>query len=93
MNSLQNGYNQKFSGNAVITPYPATLTVDKTRTSHSSGYFYDTHIPVLFYGNGTQKGVSKKRYDLIDITTTIANLLQIEAPNLATGKIIDETFK
>jgi hypothetical protein len=93
MNSVQNTYNRKFPGNAVITPYPPTLTVDKTRASHSSGYFYDTHIPILSYGNGTQKGVSKKRYDIIDITTTIANLLQIEAPNLATGKIIDETFK
>ena len=81
MNSLQNGNNQKFSGTAVITKYPATLTLDKTRTSHSSGYFYDTHIPVLFYANGTQKAVSKKYYDIIDIAPTIANLLQIEAPN------------
>lgn len=93
MNSLQNGYNQKFSGNAVITPYPATLTVDKTRTSHSSAYSYDAHIPTLFYGNGPQKGVSKKRHDIIEITSNIASILQIKASNLATEKIIDETFK
>jgi arylsulfatase A-like enzyme len=76
-----------------MIPYPATLTRDRTGTSHGSGYSFDMHIPVLFYGNGIQKGVSQKRYEIIDLAPTIANLLQIEAPNSATGKIIDAAFK
>ncbi|PQJ82528.1 alkaline phosphatase PafA [Polaribacter glomeratus] len=93
LNSLQNGYNQKFSGDVMLIPYPATLTGGRTGTSHGSGYSYDTHIPVIFYGKGIKKGVSKKRYDIIDIAPTISNLLQIEAPNSSTGKIIDEALK
>lgn len=93
LNSLQNGYNQKFSGDVMMIPYPATLTGGRTGTSHGSGYSYDTHIPIIFYGNGIKKGVSKKKYDIIDIAPTISNLLQIEAPNSATGKIIDEALK
>jgi predicted AlkP superfamily pyrophosphatase or phosphodiesterase len=93
MNSLQNGYNQKYSGDVLTIPFPATLTGGKTGTSHGSGYSYDTHIPIIFYGNGIQQGSSKKRYDIIDIAPTISNLLKIEAPNSSTGIIIGEALK
>ncbi|MGK0446973.1 MAG: putative AlkP superfamily pyrophosphatase or phosphodiesterase [Polaribacter sp.] len=93
MNSLQNGYNQKFSGDVLLIPFPATLIRGRTGTSHGSGYSYDAHIPLIFYGNGIKKGVSKKRYEVIDIAPTIANLLKIEVPNASTGKIIDEALK
>ena len=93
MNSLQNGYNQKYSGDVLMIPFPATLTGGKTGTSHGSGYSYDTHIPIIFYGNGIQQGSSKKRYEIIDIAPTMANLLRIEAPNSSTGKIIGEALK
>lgn len=93
LNSLQNGYNQKFSGDVMLIPFPATLTGGRTGTSHGSGYSYDTHIPIIFYGKGIRKGVSKKKYEIIDIAPTIANLLQIEAPNSSTGKIVDEALK
>lgn len=93
MNSLQNGYNQKFSGDVMMIPYPATLIGGRTGTSHGTGYSYDTHIPVIFYGNGIKKGSSKKKYEIIDIAPTIANLLQIQEPNSSTGKIIGEALK
>lgn len=93
MNSLQNGYNQKYSGDVLMIPFPATLTSGRTGTSHGSGYSYDTHVPILFYGNGIKQGVSKKRYHITDIAPTIANLLKIEAPNSSSGKIIDEALK
>ena len=93
LNSLQNGYNQKLSGDVMMIPNPATLTGGRQGTSHGSGYSYDTHIPMIFYGNGIKKGVSKKRYNIIDIAPTIANLLKIETPNSSTGKIIDEVLK
>ena len=90
---LQNGYNQKLSGDVMLIPSPYTLESRETGTSHGSGYSYDTHIPIIFYGNGIKKGVSKKRYEIIDIAPTIANFLKIEAPNSSTGIIIDEIFK
>ena len=93
LNSLQNGYNQKFSGDVLIVPTPATISYKKKGTTHGTGYSYDTHIPIIFYGNGIKKGSSKKRYEIIDIAPTIANFLQIEFPNTNTGRIIDEIFE
>ena len=95
LNSLQNGYNQKFSGDVLLIPNPSTLSTyyKNGGTSHGSGYSYDTHIPMIFYGNGIKKGSSKKKYEIIDIAPTIANFLQIEFPNGSTGKIIDEVLK
>ena len=93
LNSLQNGYNQKFSGDVMLIPYPATLIRGKTGTSHGSGYSYDTHVPIIFYGNGVKKGRSAKRYEIVDIAPTIANLLKIEAPNSTVGAVIDEIIK
>ena len=93
LNSLQKGYNQKLSGDILLIPNPATLIRNKTGTSHGTGYNYDTHIPIIFYGNGIKKGSSKKRYNIIDIAPTVANLLKIEASNSATGKVITEVLK
>jgi predicted AlkP superfamily pyrophosphatase or phosphodiesterase len=93
LNSLQNGYNQKLSGDVLMIPYPATLNGGRTGTSHGSGYSYDTHIPMIFYGNGIKKGSSSKKYEIIDIAPTIAQLLQIEAPNGTTGKVITEILE
>ena len=93
LNSLQNGYNQKYSGDVMLLPYPATLSRGRTGTSHGSGYSYDTHVPIIFYGNGIQKGSSSKRYEIVDIAPTIANLLQIEAPNSTSGKVVSEALE
>ena len=75
-----------------MIPNPATLIRARKGTSHGSGYSYDTHVPIIFYGNGIKKGVSKKRYTITDIAPTIANLLRIEAPNGTNGEIIDEAL-
>lgn len=92
LKTLQKGYNQKLSGDVLLVPYPATLASKRTGTSHGSGYFYDTHVPILFYGNGIKKGSSAKRFEIIDIAPTIANLLAVEAPNASTGKVIEEVL-
>ena len=92
LRALQKGYNQKLSGDILLVPYPATLASKRTGTSHGSGYFYDTHVPILFYGNGIKKGSSAKRYEIIDIAPTMANLLDIEAPNASTGKVIEDVL-
>ena len=90
---LQKGYNQKFSGDVLLLPYPATLSGRRTGTSHGSGNSYDTHVPIIFYGNGIQQGSSATQYDIVDIAPTMANLLEIEFPNGTTGKVITEVTK
>lgn len=93
LNALQNGYNQKFSGDVLLVPNPSTISYHKKGTTHGSGYSYDTHIPIIFYGNGIQQGASKRKYTITDIAPTLANLLQIEFPNGTTGKVIEEVLE
>lgn len=92
LNSLQNGYNQKYSGDILLIPTPSTIIYPKKGTTHGSGYSYDTHVPIIFYGNGIKQGTSKRKYEIIDIAPTLANLLQIEFPNGNTGKVILEVL-
>ena len=94
LQKLQKGYNQKFSGDVLLIPLPSTISSYKRKgTTHGSGYSYDTHVPIIFYGKGIKKGASKKAYTITDIAPTIANLLQVEFPNGTTGRIIDEALK
>lgn len=92
LHKIQQGYNQKYSGDVILIPHPATLTGSKQGTSHGSGYAYDTHVPILFYGNGVKKGSSSHPYFIKDIAPTIATLLEIEFPNGTTGKVISEAL-
>jgi len=92
--ALQKGYNQKISGDILIIPTPATISMKSHKgTSHGSAYNYDTHVPLLFYGKGVKKGTAKRYIPITNIAPTIANFLKIENPNGCTGEIILEVFE
>ncbi len=93
LNSLQNGYNQKLSGDILVIPTPATISYKEKGSTHGSGYSYDTHVPLLFYGKGIKKGTLKRYIPIIDIAPTLSNLLKIETPSACTGQIIEEVLK
>ncbi|MCA0933858.1 alkaline phosphatase family protein [Lutimonas saemankumensis] len=93
LHHVQNGYNQKLSGDIVMVPNPATIYVRETGTTHGSGYSYDTHVPIIFFGKGIKKGRSRERAEIIDIAPTMSNLLQISFPNSYTGRVLSEALK
>ena len=93
LQSLQNGYNQKLSGDVLVIPNPATITGKHTGTTHGSGYNYDTHVPLLFYGKGIKHGKTNRYIPIVDIAPTLSNLLQISFPSTTTGKVISEVLK
>ena len=90
---LQMGYNQKFSGDVLLVPNPSTISRHRTGTTHGSGYNYDTHVPIIFYGKGIKKGILKRNVSVTDIAPTLSNLLKISFPNGATGTIIYEALE
>jgi hypothetical protein len=92
LNRLQNGYSQKLSGDILIVANPVT-TYSLTGSVHGSGFSYDTHVPVMFYGKGIEKGRSNKKVEVIDIAPTLSNLLQIEFPNGNSGQVIEEVLR
>lgn len=85
---IQNGYNHQLSGDLVMLLTPGLIEYRKTGTTHGSGYIYDTHIPLYFYGWKIPHGSSSEKVQIIDIAPTISNWLNIEHPNGSTGKVI-----
>jgi len=90
---LQNGYNQKRSGDVLVVLKPGTISYPKTGSTHGSPQIYDTHVPLLFYGKGIQKGSTSVRTEIPDIAPTIATLLGIAFPNGTTGNPISEVLE
>ena len=85
---LQMGYNHKASGDVLLVLEPAWLVGGKRGTTHGSGYSYDTHVPIAFYGWGIKAGKSSAYATVADIAPTLATLLQIRTPNGTTGQPI-----
>ena len=82
---LQNGYNQKRSGNILYTLKSGVISYTKTGSTHGSGYDYDTHVPLLFYGWGIRQGSTVQKTEITNIAPTIAALLGLEMPDGTTG--------
>lgn len=90
---IQNGFHHKRSGDVIYVLEPAVISYSKTGSTHGSSQSYDTHVPLLFYGNGINVGSSNQRTEIIDIAPTISNLLKISFPNGATGNPINQVLK
>ncbi|NOY48880.1 MAG: alkaline phosphatase family protein [Chlorobi bacterium] len=86
---LQNGFNQKRSGDVLIVYSPAYISYSKTGSTHGSGLNYDTHVPLLFFGKGIKKGSTVTKTRVVDIAPTISALLGISFPNGATGNPLE----
>ncbi len=94
--NLQNGYNRKLSGDVLLFMKPGYLTntYGLKGSSHGTGYSYDTHVPLLFFGAGIKKGATVEKTYITDIAPTLAMLLNISIPNAAvTGAPIEEIFE
>ena len=90
---VQNGFHQRSSGDVAYVLTPATISYSKTGSTHGSPQVYDTHVPLLFYGKGIQKGKTFKKTAVTDIAPTISALLGIAAPNAATGDVLEFVIK
>lgn len=62
-------------------------------TSHGTFFAYDTHVPLIFWGNGFHKIEIKSEVNITDIAPTLANLLKIQEPSGSIGKVIDLRYK
>jgi len=90
---LQQGYHQKRSGDVLVLLSPAVISRGRKKgTTHGSGYAYDTHVPLLFYGHGINRGSTFERTEIPDIAPTISALLGIAFPNATTGKPISKAI-
>jgi predicted AlkP superfamily pyrophosphatase or phosphodiesterase len=88
------GYHPKRCGDVLIVLEPGWYSAGNIQgTTHGSPWTYDTHVPILFYGNGIKKGSSVRYHSITDVAPTISALLNIKYPSGATGQPIAEIFE
>jgi predicted AlkP superfamily pyrophosphatase or phosphodiesterase len=87
---VQKGFNQRRSGDVMFVLKPAIISYSKTGSTHGSGFSYDTHAPLIFFGKGIPHGDTSKRSEIIDIAPTISTILGISFPSANSGKPLNE---
>ncbi|WP_242446443.1 alkaline phosphatase PafA [Nonlabens agnitus] len=90
---VQKGFHHQRSGDVVFVLDPGVIVYSAKGSTHGSPQSYDTHVPLLFYGKGINKGSTNDRTHITDIAPTISSLLGISFPNSATGNPIGKVLK
>ena len=85
---VQRGFYAQRSGDVALVLNPGWISGGPRGTTHGSGYPYDTHIPLIFYGWKIKPVVTNTAVSVTDIAPTLAAMLQIQPPNGCTGRPI-----
>lgn len=86
--SLQRGIHLKRSGDLIVLFEPGWMHQLRYATTHGTGYNYDTHVPLLWYGQGVKKQHVYNPYSITDIAYTLSMMLEVTLPNSAGGEPI-----
>jgi len=68
------------------------FNVGGTGAGHGAPYTYDTHVPLAFYGLPFHPGTYRNHAEPVDLATTLASLLGINAPTHAVGRVLTEAL-
>ncbi|MBZ5682516.1 MAG: alkaline phosphatase family protein [Acidobacteriia bacterium] len=86
-----NSYSPEGSWFVLGVPEPYTVGPAKG-TDHASPYSYDTHVPLAFYGLPFQAGTYRTHSEPVDLASTLASLLGINAPTHSVGRVLTEAL-
>jgi hypothetical protein len=76
-----------------IVPLPFALPdAEKGGTNHGTPYTYDTQVPLILVGAPFAPGEYYQRCSPMDLAVTIAAMLHVHVPALATGRVLTEAL-
>ena len=88
------GYYPGRSGDIAFAIRPGWIgSKDGKGTTHGSGYAYDTHVPLLFYGWKVNHGTSADAVNIKDIAPTLSHFMRIPLPSATTGNPLRVVLK
>jgi predicted AlkP superfamily pyrophosphatase or phosphodiesterase len=93
---ILNGYNRARSGDLVLQLQPGWYEGDEEvegGTTHGSGYAYDTHVPLLWFGWKIPHGATQSPVTMCDIAPTLAAIFHCDEPNACIGTPILDIVK
>ena len=81
----QMGYNRHNAPDVYLISRSGWLDYSTQGTDHSTGYTYDTHVPLIWYGWQIKPGETDQPYQITDIAATLSALLRISYPSACVG--------
>ncbi|MGA2182212.1 MAG: alkaline phosphatase family protein [Bryobacteraceae bacterium] len=90
--AVLNGFYEQRSGDVIVVQEPYYL-YGGSGTSHSTPFNYDSHVPVIFMGEGIRAGEYHEKIAVNDIAPTLATILRVEEPSGSIGRILSEIFQ
>jgi predicted AlkP superfamily pyrophosphatase or phosphodiesterase len=90
---IQNTFHQKRSGDVILNLEPGWIEKNGYVTKSGSGYEYDTHVPLIWYGWRVKTKRIDEPTEIIDIAPTISWILKITSPNASVGNPILEIIE
>ena len=85
---IQNGFNTERSGDIIFKFHENVIKYGNRGTTHGSGYSYDTHVPLIFFGKNIVQGESEIRTKITDIAPTVVKLMGLKDMNDSTGDVL-----
>lgn len=90
---MQNSYYQRHSGDILVNFLPGWiegLEGNECLSSAGTGYEYDTHVPLFWYGKNISHNTIYDVVDMCDVAPTMSHILRIDNPNTTTGRTIEK---
>jgi len=85
-----NSYRPGRSGDLLVIFSPFWIRdFPNLAANHGTPWSYDTHVPLIFMGPGFKSGVFQTPSTPADLAVTLAALLGINPPAVATGRVLD----
>jgi predicted AlkP superfamily pyrophosphatase or phosphodiesterase len=92
--NVRRGYMAQRSGDVCFVLRPGWFDhegwANGKGTTHGSPWNYDTHVPILFFGQGVRAGEVLRRTTIPDIAPTISMLIGMPMPDASTGVVVTE---
>jgi hypothetical protein len=95
---LRNGFNTDRSGDVLLV-FPEGFAIGEggirrvrqvRGAAHGSGYAYDSHVPLIFFGRSIPAGKSMDPTSPVDIVPTMLDLLDLEKTDTLSGRSLKD---
>ena len=93
--AVRRNYHPQRSGDIYIFQQPYWFMFDRgpVAAMHGSPWSYDTHVPIIFAGQGIQPAQIDRLVHPIDVAPTLSAILNISAPAAAEGSVLEEVIQ
>ncbi len=93
--AVRRNYHPQRSGDIYVFQRPYWFMFDRGAVAamHGSPWSYDTHVPIIFAGQGIKPAKVDRLVHPVDVSPTLSALLNITAPAGAEGSVLAEVVQ